>query len=85
MVFRADNISFSAMRDLSASHKNFFACFSVIYDAGCRCKLGKRRAGRADRERGVSVLKASIHDSPGEAVTPLKPGNEVELMLGFET
>ena len=73
------------MRDLSALHKLFFACFSVVRDADCRCKLEKRSTGRANRERGVGVLKAFINNSLRKAVIALKPGNEVELMLGLET
>ena len=73
------------MGDFRASRKLFFACFSVVRDAGCRCKLGKSNADRADRERGVGVLKVFINDSLEKAVISLKPGNEVELMLGLET
>ena len=81
MIFRIDNMFFSAMKNFNASRKISFACFSVISDANNRDKLRKRTTNRANREKDVEVCRNKFEKSRADRAKRKKDVNVLKAFI----
>ena len=81
IIFRINNMSFSAMKDFNALHKVFFVYFSMISDANSRDKLKKRTTDWANRERDVEICRDKFEKSRANRAKREKDVNVLKAFI----
>ena len=80
MIFCADSMSFSAMKNFNALHKVFFIYFLIISNADNRDKLRKKMTNRVNREKDVEVCWDKFKKS---RINRMKREKDVNVLKAF--